>query len=45
MHSVFAGSSNLSQSKDSDTQMHTIPYYIAEKYPVLMHWWGVYAIL
>ena len=38
MHSVLAGSLILSQSKDSDTQMHTIPFYIAEKYPVLMHW-------
>ena len=45
MHSVLAGSLNLSQSKESDTQMHTILYYIAENYPVLKHWWGLYAIL
>ena len=41
MHSVFAGSLKFSQSKDSDTEIHTIAYYIAEKYPVLIHWWGV----
>ena len=44
MHSVFAEISNLSQLKDSGPQIHTIPYYIAEVYPVLIHWWGVYAI-
>ena len=37
MHSVFAESLNLSQSKDSDTQIHTIQNYIVEKYPVLIH--------
>ena len=41
MHSVIAGGLKLTQSKDSDTQFHTIPYYIAQKNPVLIHWWGV----
>ena len=45
MHSVCAESLNLSQVKDSDIQFHTIHYYIAEIYPVSLHWWGVYAIL
>ena len=44
MHSVFAESLSLSQVKDSGTQIHTILYYIAEIYPVLIHWWGVYAV-
>ena len=30
MHSVFAENFNLSQVKDSGTQIHTLPYYIAE---------------
>ena len=38
MHSIFAESLNLSQVKDSDTQNHTTHYYIAEIYPVLIHW-------
>ena len=45
VHSVSAESPNLSQVKDSATQIHTIQYYIAEIYPVLIHWWGMYAIL
>ena len=45
MHSVFAESSSLSQVKDSGTQIHTLHYYIAEINPVLIHWWGVYAVL
>ena len=45
MHSVFAESLNLSQDKDSDTQIHTIHYFVAEIYPVLQHWWRVHAIL
>ena len=45
IHSVFAESLNLSQVKDSGTQIHTIRYYIAEIYLVLIHWWGLYAIL
>ena len=44
-HPILAGSFNLSQSKESNTQIHTIPYYIAEQYLVLIHSWGVYAIL
>ena len=45
MQSVFAESLNLLQSKDLDTQIHAIQKYIAEKYPVLIDCWGVYAIL
>ena len=30
MHSVFAENFNLSQVKDSGTQIHTLHYYIAE---------------
>ena len=45
MHSVFAEYLNSSRGKDTSTQIHTIQYYIAEMYPVLIHWWGVYAIL
>ena len=45
MHSVFVESLNLSQVKGSNTQIYTKRYYIAEIYPVLKHWWGVYAIL
>ena len=37
MHSVFAESLNLPQVKDSGTQIHTIHYYIAEIYSVLLH--------
>ena len=45
MHSVCAENLNLSQVKDSDIHFLTIQYYIAEIYPVSLHWWGVYAIL
>ena len=48
MHSIYSVSAerlNLSQVKDSATQMNTIHYDIAEKNPVLKHWWGVFAIL
>ena len=45
MHSSFAGNLNLSQVKASGTQIHFIHYYIAEFYTVLLHRWGVYAIL
>ena len=45
MHSVFAESLSLSQVKDSGTQIDTIHYYIAEIYPVLIHWRVVYAVL
>ena len=45
MHSVYAGSLSLSQVKDSGTQIQPLHYYIAEIYPALIHWWGVYAIL
>ena len=31
IHSIFAKNLNLSQSKDLDTHIHTIQYYIAEK--------------
>ena len=31
MHSVFTENFNLSQVKDSGTQIHTLHYYIAEK--------------
>ena len=34
MHSVFAESKNLSQVKDSNNQIHTIQFYIAERYLV-----------
>ena len=30
MHSVFAENFNLSQVKNSGTQIHTLQYYIAE---------------
>ena len=45
MHSAYAESVNLSQVKHSGTQFYNIHSYIAELYPVLLHWWGVYAIL
>ena len=45
IHSVFAGSPTLSQFDDSDTQIQTLSYCITEVYPVLIHWWVVYAIL
>ena len=35
----------LSQMNDVDTQIQTIYYYITGVYPVLIHWWVVYAIL
>ena len=41
----FAENLHLSQVKGSSTQIHTIHYYIEETYPILKHWWGVYAIL
>ena len=44
-HSVFDESLNFSQFKDAGTQIQTIHYYIAEIYLVLVHSWGVYAIL
>ena len=45
MHLIFAESLNLSQVKDPVTQIHNILYYIAEVYPLLKHWCGVYAAL
>ena len=45
VQSVFAENLNLFQVKGSDTQIHTIHYYVEEIYPILIHWWGVYAIL
>ena len=45
MHSVFAKNLNLSQFKGSRTQIQIIRYYIEEIYSILIHWWGVYAIL
>ena len=45
MHTVFTESFNLSQVKDSDAQIDTIHWHIAEINPVLIHWWGWYAIL
>ena len=30
MHSIFADNFNISQVKDSGTQIHTLHYYIAE---------------
>ena len=45
MHSVFAENLNSSQGRGSGTQIHTIHYYTEETYPILIHWWGVYAIL
>ena len=39
----FWQNQNISQVKDSDTQIRTMQYFIAEKYPVLLHWWIVYA--
>ena len=44
-HSVFAGNLKLSQVEGSDTQIHSIHYYIKEINPILIHCWGVYAIL
>ena len=45
MHSVSAESLNFFQVKHSGTQIHTMHFCNAELYPVLIHWWGVYAIL
>ena len=45
MHSVFAKNLNLSQDEDSDTQIHTIHYFIAEIHPVSIHWRRMHAIL
>ena len=45
MHLVFAENLSLSQANDLGPQIHTTQYYIAELYPVLKRWWGVYAIL
>ena len=45
IHSVSNGSPTLSQFDDSDTQIQTLYYCITEAYPVLIHWWVVYAIL
>ena len=30
---------------ESDTHIPTIYYYITDVYPVLIHWWAVYAIV
>ena len=38
IQSVSAHSLNLSQVKDSGTQIHDIRYYIAEKKPVSIQW-------
>ena len=38
-------SPTLSHFNASDTQVHTFHYYITKVYPVLIHWWVVYAIL
>ena len=35
MHSVFAECLNLSRGKDLGNQIHTIPYYIAKRYPAV----------
>ena len=35
----------FAQFNDSDSQIHTIHFYITEIHPVLIHWWIVYAIL
>ena len=45
VQSVFAKSPNITKFNHSDTQMQTLYYYITEVYPVLKHWWVVYAIL
>ena len=45
MRTVFVKSLNFSQVKDSDAQIDTIHWYIAEINPVLIRWWGWYAIL
>ena len=45
LHSVFAEGLNFSQVKDTDTQIRTIHYNIAEIYLVLKHLWGLYATL
>ena len=45
MHSVFAKSLSLSQVENSGTQILTVQYYNAQIYPVLKHWWGMYAVL
>ena len=44
MHSVFAENFNLPQVKDSGTQIHTQPYYIAENIAWLKTFVAVYAI-
>ena len=45
VHSVFVESLYLTLLRDSDSQIHSLQYFIAEKYYVLKPWWGVYAIL
>ena len=45
MHSVSVEDLSLFQIKESATRTHTQNIYVAEVYPVLMHCWGVYAIL
>ena len=45
LHSASARRPTLSQFDDSDTQIQTLYYCITETYPVLIHWWVVYAIL
>ena len=45
IHSVSGGSPTLSHFDDSNTPMQTLYYCITEAYPVLKHWWVVYAII
>ena len=45
IHSVSNESPTLSQIYDSDTQILILYSCITEAYPVLKHWWVVYAIL
>ena len=41
----FAERLNLSQVKDSDTQIYTMRFFNVEIYPILIDWWRVHAIL
>ena len=45
MNSAFAESLNLSQVKDSGTQIHAVHSYIVEVYLVVIQSWGLYANL
>ena len=55
LHLVFAESLSLSQSKDSDAQIHTLPYCFAEKKPCpntlvgsdasLLPCWGIHCLI